>query len=553
MDWPIYFKNNLFVGDIESSVGIATLWTKRELIADNLDKSKYNLVGQLYSKKGINYIIRNILAHPHIRHLIVCGSDLSGSGQALINLVEKGIDEENKIIGVSDAFIEKEIDREYIEKFRKNVEIIDMREEQDPKKVESAIQKFQKEGAFGESAVFPDPLPPSTDRYPTDPAIFKIRGDKVADVWVEVLKNIMRFGAIKTSHYDDDIRELVGVSTVIENEDPDNPYLPDWMLGLKKDELFEYCEQYMTDKMREGDAYGYGNRMRSMRGKNQIEFIINRLKEEKDDRGACAVTWNVDSDLGQRRRPCIVLIQALIQDDTLHILSYIRSNDMYQAWPRNCFGLLKIQKEVSDAIGVKMGPLTIISASSHIYKKEWEDANKIIKQETQIRCVPDPRGNLILAINQEKGVFELSLLSPRGELVAQMTARDSVEAAEKIAMNEWVSQIGHALDLGKQLGWMDLALKYGFDFRQDNMPSLEEICGKGLIAKRDVRSGSGAKVGDVRKLEQAMTNDNNDDTCGPDGAPKENELPTGQVCEPASTISQDSKQSVCEPQGGVCA
>ncbi|MBI2514895.1 hypothetical protein HYV91_01750 [Candidatus Wolfebacteria bacterium] len=558
MSWPLYFKNQLYVGNDTASVGVATLWTRRELIAEGLDKSRYNLVGQLYSKKGINFIIRNILARPFIRHLIVCGSDLSGSGQAIVNLIKNGLDNDNKILGVSDAYVEKEIDRKAIEDFRKNIEVIDMREEQDAGKVSSVINKFEPQGPFREAAIFPDPPPPSTDRFPTDPAVFKLRGERVADVWPEVLKNIMRFGAIKTSHYDDDIRELVGVSTVIENEDPDNPYLPDWLLGLNKNELFEYYTQYTTDKLHPGAHYGYGNRMRSMRGKNQIEFIINRLKEEKDDRGACAVTWDADRDLGMKKRPCIILIQALIQDDLLHLLSYIRSNDMYQAWPRNCFGLLKIQKEISEAVGVPMGPLTVVSASAHIYKKEWNDANKIVKQETKLRCIPDPRGNVIIATNQEKGLIELSLLSPRGELVAQMDARDSVEAMEKMVMYEWISAIGHAFDLGKQLGWADLSLKYGFDFRQDNMPNLEVICGKSPNGKRNVRSGSGAKMGDVRKIEDVSGSGFYDKNAASDGvcSPSDSGVcePNG-VCEPDATITRDSKQNVCDPNDptGVCA
>ncbi|MBI4159607.1 hypothetical protein HY504_00370 [Candidatus Wolfebacteria bacterium] len=541
MNWPIYFKNQLYVGDEDSSVGVATLWTRRELIADNLDKSKYALVGQLYSKKGINFVVRNILAKPSIRHLVVCGSDLSGSGQALINLVEHGLDDDNKIIGVQDAYIEREIDREYIDLFRKNVNIIDMREEQNPQKVQAVIDKFDKEGNFTEPATFPDPPPPTTDRYPTDPSTFKLRGLRVADVWPEVLKNIMRFGAIKTSHYDDDIRELVNVVTVIDNEDPDDPYLPQWMLGLTKEELFEYYKQYMTDMVHEGAHYGYGNRIRNMRGKNQVEFIITRLKEERDDRGACAVTWNVDTDLGMQRRPCIIMIQALVQDDTLHLLSYIRSNDMFQAWPRNCFGLLKIQKEIAEAIGVARGPLTVISASAHIYKKEWEDANKVVKQEMQVRCIPDPRGNFIITVNPDKGKIELSLMSPRGEILAQFDGKDSVEVAEKLAMNEMVSQIGHALDLGKQLGWADLALKYGFDFRQDNMPKLEEICdnkdiGSGkLEVRREVRSGSGAVPGDIRKI-----NETTGEVCGSDDG-------AAAACEP-------TPDTTCDPTTpGVCA
>lgn len=536
MDWPPYFKNQLHIGDENASVGVATLWTRRELIADKLDKSRYCLVGQLYSKKGINYIVRNILAKPSIRHLVVCGSDLSGSGQALINFIEKGLDADNKIIGVNDAYIEREIDREYIEIFRKNVQVIDMREEQDPAKVGAIIAQFEKEGRFADPATFPDPAPPSTDRFPTDPSTFKLRGERVADVWPEALKNIMRFGTVKTSHYDDDIRELVGVTTVVENEDPDNPYIPNWMLGLTREELFEYYTQYTGTKVHEGAHYGYGNRMRDMREKNQIAFIIDRIKEERDDRGACAVTWNVDVDLGHKRRPCILLIQALVQDDKLHLLSYIRSNDMYQAWPRNAYALRKVQKEISDAVGIAMGPLTIISASAHIYKKDWEDANKIVKQEMKLRCMPDPRGNVIITANQEKGLIELSLLSPRGELVAQMTARDSVEAMEKMTMYEWISLLGHAFDLGKQLGWADLALKYGFEFRQDNMPKLEDVCrGSVRIKRADVRSGSGAMLGDIRKPEEEAANS---DVCGPEG-----------ICEPATSESANT----CDPASGVCA
>ena len=528
-DWPIYFKNNLYIGDPESNVGVATLWTKKELIGESLDKSKYNLVGQLYSKKGINYILRNILANPTTRTIIVCGSDLSGSGQALINLVEKGIDADGKIIGVSDAYIEKEIPKEAIEAFRKNVKIIDLREEQSPAVIAKTIDQCEKkEGTFAEPATYPEPEPPKTERFPSEGAIFRISGEKTADVWVDVLRTIMRFGTTKTSHYDDDIREILGITTIVTNEDPDEPNLPEWMLSLKREELFEYYQQYLTDHVQEGNPYGYGNRMRALRGKNQIEFIVKRIKEERDDRGACAVTWNVDTDLGIKSRPCILLVQALVQDDKLHLVAYIRSNDMFQAWPRNNLALMKVQKEIAEAAHIPRGDLVVISASAHIYKKDWEDANKVIKNETKLRCIPDPRGNVVVAVNQEKGVIELSLLSPRGELTAQTTARDSVEAMEKITMNDWISKIEHGIDLGKQLGWADLALKYGFAFRQDNMPKLEEIAGPTLAVKKDIRSGSGAQLGDIRKLAESDPN-----ACGPvDG---------NATCDPT------------DASGGVCA
>ena len=50
MTWPIYFKNLLTVGNLDSEVSIVTLWTKREDVEKNIDKNKNAVIGQPYSK-----------------------------------------------------------------------------------------------------------------------------------------------------------------------------------------------------------------------------------------------------------------------------------------------------------------------------------------------------------------------------------------------------------------------------------------------------------------------------------------------------------------------
>ena len=60
--WPIYFEENLIVGNIDSSIGVATLWTPKEAIAKSIDMEKVAVVGQLYSNDGINPMMRNVLA-----------------------------------------------------------------------------------------------------------------------------------------------------------------------------------------------------------------------------------------------------------------------------------------------------------------------------------------------------------------------------------------------------------------------------------------------------------------------------------------------------------
>src|SRR3990172_7368830 len=124
--WPILYENILRVGDPDQSVGVVTLWTERDVIKDSLEKKDYAAIGNLYSPAGINHMMRNILANPSIRHLIIWGADMSGSGSSLRNFMEKGIDNDYKILDAPGQ-IETEIPREAIEDFRKNVELLDMR------------------------------------------------------------------------------------------------------------------------------------------------------------------------------------------------------------------------------------------------------------------------------------------------------------------------------------------------------------------------------------------------------------------------------------------
>ena len=123
-NWPIYSKENLILGNPKSEAALITLWTPTRQITEKLDKNLFSAAGQLYSKSGINYIIRNILANPFIHYLIICGQDLSGSGQALINFFQKGIDSDYNILDADFALIDKEIPKQAIELVRKNVKII---------------------------------------------------------------------------------------------------------------------------------------------------------------------------------------------------------------------------------------------------------------------------------------------------------------------------------------------------------------------------------------------------------------------------------------------
>jgi len=264
MTWPIYFKNLLTVGNLDSEISIVTLWTKRENIEKLLD-SKYSIIGQLYSKdEGLNALVRNCLTNKKIRHIIITGDDFNSSGEALIKLFKNGVDKENKIIGIDHAYIDKEIPKESINNFRKNVKFYDHRSLRDFSKLNKIISSLPELGSYGKEEVFPESKLDLPELLPSEKNGFIIREKYVGDAWLKILKSIMKFGEIKKSQYDINQREIMDLMVIIEEEDTDNPKWKEFYDFTKKD-LEKYLPYVITPKDSPSVEYTYGQRLMKFR------------------------------------------------------------------------------------------------------------------------------------------------------------------------------------------------------------------------------------------------------------------------------------------------
>lgn len=467
-DWPKYFNDLLIKGDPKSSIGIVTLWMDRRHIADKLgDRSKeVALIGQLYSKDGINWILRNIFLNPFIKKLVICGEDKSGSGEALVLLSKKGIDSHGTIIGSSSAQLHQEIENKYIEAFRTNVEIIDLRRKDPIEKILEEINQTEKlNEPWIEPKEFPEPILHSPETMPSEQCGFKVEGEKVGDIWLKILGVIMRFGHVKKSQHSSDQREVVNLISVITGENVDSIDWKPYFLFTKED-LKNYLPQVLTKNPIPAVEYTYGQRLRDHDGVDQVAAIIEDLKKTPYSRRAVAVTWKVAKDHNNPHAPCLDLIQCLVQDNKLFFTAYIRSNDMFRAWPMNALALLHLQKIITEEGGFKIGHLTIISSSAHIYSDCWNEAKNILdKYGKATTCRFDPRGNFVIGI--EGGKIKAKQLSPSGETIFEFLGKTAREIFDNICVNQGVSLIEHAFDLGAELQKAEIALKQNVMYVQD--------------------------------------------------------------------------------------
>lgn len=412
-DWPILYKQVLHVKDPDNPVGVAVMWTERQVVADLLKDVNYCAIGNLYSSAGISAMIRNIYANPKLRKIILWGADLSRSGQAFIEFMRNGVDENFFIIGdEKKGQIEKEIGREAIEHFRKNVEVINLRGRQ-----VSELKKTVADLSGSESKPFSEPKTFPTSRpkpftFPSEQIGFRVSGQTAAQTWLKILNNIIRYGRNKTTRYtqENELKELLNMMAVVYNENPDDPYLPSYFPFSKKD-LESYYPQVLSAKKIPGIAYTYGQRLRDHDGVDQIQEIITLIKTRPFSKKMVAFTANIKEDWSMVNRgdtPCLTQVLCSIQDGKLFMTTHFRSQDMVHGWPRNVFSLRRLQNMIAKETGYPLGAFVMITHSAHIYSDDYELVEKILRENYEKELgftarqhfTEDPRGNVIIEVEQ---------------------------------------------------------------------------------------------------------------------------------------------------------
>lgn len=169
MEWPIYKKELLSVGNLKSSTGLCTLWTEKEKVLTQVSYDNYLIAGQCYSNsEGISLIVRHALANKRLSQIVLCGADLNHTGDALIALKEKGINGSREIPGFNGSEIEPEVPVEAINRFRENVEIIDKRDIKNFSSLDEFLNSLPRTDSWGEPEIYERPPPKQPEAYPSE-------------------------------------------------------------------------------------------------------------------------------------------------------------------------------------------------------------------------------------------------------------------------------------------------------------------------------------------------------------------------------------------------
>lgn len=465
--WAIEYADQLIVGNPASGIGVCCLWSSKHRLQSILDASQYAVIGNLYSRAGINPMLRNILFNPTIRHLVLTGKSLTDSDEALLCFFEKGVDASRRIIG-SGGQIERDLPLEALNEVRQNVRLIDLRGERDLAEVFPRLAKELPElPPFAEPRQFPK-SPPEAHSFPSEFAGFTIRRRTIYDAWTEIIWAVMTLGRTSSTDYGLHQKELLALMSVIEDPTASLGKVPHWSPFTSED-VERYIETFFNPERTNEVSYNYGYRLQTYWGENQIESLVAELRRSSFSRRAVASLWNPVEDSKSGDPPCLTTIQATVRDGQLNLIGFIRSNDMFRAYPINAAALGTLQARLAQRLGgVTVGALSVLSYSAHIYSDCWDACQLAMADaaKQRRRFEQDHRGSFVFRI--ANGFLAADHYSPEGDLVQTFTAKSEKELNDLIL--PFVGRTDHGMYLAREIARLAKAYESEEAYEQDRVP-----------------------------------------------------------------------------------
>ncbi len=487
---PLFCEDRVKVINPYGTIGIITLWSGIDYIIKKLSKAgiltdksstPIAVVGTLYGN-GLRELLRNLLYNPQIDTLIIYGRNRSGSAEELIAFFQNGIEPvENssisyeslpdgtkpgiaKIIGtgrIIDDLVKPEM-------FPYPPEIFfagEPQHEESLLKIKKILNSYSpRKGKPPERVVVPLPEL-KVSWYPSNPRTHTIWADDPLTAWKDLIHTIYHFGrpvVLKKGHR----RELQNIKVVVEKPEP----VPENLLkkyGFDPEKLAQYQKEFLSPEVSEDTTYTYGHRMMSYFKFNQIESVRNRLLQDPEDRKSYMVLWDPVRDLRNSNsvsgRPCLVSVFFRKFEDKLTLTATFRTHNALDAWLVNFYGLMALQRKVAEEVKMPVGAISVISHSISIDEAELDRA-ALIAEEKEFRYRLDPMGYFRISIDSgeiivEYRIDDVTLKIYRGKKAARLQ--------HEIARDGIVSEISHAIYLGRQLERAERCLKDGTTFVQD--------------------------------------------------------------------------------------
>lgn len=407
------------------------------------------VVGPLRTLQGIDLLVRNLLAHPGIRHLRVVGPDLS-PGKRVSMVLGRLFTPLGDLDHADVQPLGLDVREPFFRYLRGHVRV--SFEEDSP---------LNLDGHESTPTFAPLLLPPPRPTARSGPGPVgdpgqRVVGDGVGETWIAALRETLRFGTKIASQYGDAI-ELPNLVSVVQK-----PLVVDEVIPAdfpwSRTDVEAYSERFKDKEPPEGAPYSYGSRMRGWSerdGENeycdQLRCLDDKLKSDQGSRALFATPWFPWDARRSSGQPCLVGVQFRVLDFTLHGTLHFRSHDLFGAWPINIGGFGVWMNRLASHHGFRLGTVTCLSTSAHLYERDRATAEALVATHRSPWPVFDRRGHW--RIERVETGFRAMVYAADSDVhpALVLEAPTVGSLAKQVEQSGYVTSTGNAIWIGREL------------------------------------------------------------------------------------------------------
>jgi thymidylate synthase len=484
----LHFADRLTVINPQGSIGVVTLWSKVDYVIERFRRAGVDLdpatspiavFGTLYGN-GLREMLRNLLYNPQIQTLFICGNNRSGSREELQKFFELGLEPVNTslvqyrppAVGIqvgparireTRRIIDDLVQPELFATIPELIWLEDTNEEQIGTEIFKSLLATWKPKSANQLERRQVPLPEVEVQYfPSNPRGHVVVRDTPIDAWKELLYLLTRFGR-RVNLKRGDRLELQHVKVVIEKpEFAAEKELHE--VNIAPEKLRRYQADILRGELRPDETYNYGHRLRSYFGLDTLAACADRLKVDPEDRKSYVALWDSARDLTVKEgHPCLVSLFCRKFEGRLTLSAAFRTHNAMDAWLLNVYGLMAIQAWVAGEAGLAPGAIVVVSHSLGLDPRELDRALMIMgKRPFKVNL--DPMGYFRITLDGKEILVEHRF---EDVTLREYRGNTAVYLQYQIARDVALSDINHAIYLGRQLAKAEMALKSSREFVQD--------------------------------------------------------------------------------------
>jgi thymidylate synthase len=190
----------------------------------------------------------------------------------------------------------------------------------------------------------------------------------IGEAWLAVAGRILAEGV--AGRYDGlPIREISLVTLAVQRPDPSDEIIA----RHAEPERLAWMHANFVDHARVaalGDADSYATRLFDYEhsGRDQIAWVIDRLREDPASRSATITTFQPHTDTTYV--PCVSMLDFWLPGGAVELVVYAHSIDFGAKGYGNLVELAALQRHVAAGLGLPVGRLLMIVKSAHVYETE---------------------------------------------------------------------------------------------------------------------------------------------------------------------------------------